>query len=91
MATNFPGSKTTSEQDIQAKAFAAARQAFEGGYYRTGERDASTFLKRAFPEFEDLWPELPVWAERVYGPMLKALMPTHEAVEDAQTDQEVGA
>ena len=91
MATNFPGSKTTSEQDIQAKAFTAARQGFEGGYYRTGERDASTFLKRAFPEFEDLWPELPVWADRVYGPMLKAFMPADEAVEDAQTDQEVGA
>jgi exodeoxyribonuclease V gamma subunit len=91
MAMHFPGSKTTSEQDIQAKAFTAARQAFEGGYYRTGERDASTLLQRAFAEFEDLWPELPVWAERVYGPMLQALIPAHEAVEDTQTDQEVGA
>jgi len=91
MATHFPGPKATTEPDIQAKAWAAARQAFEGGFNRTGERDASSFLQRAFADFEDLWPELPAWAERVYGPMLKALMPFGDMVVDTQTDQEAPA
>ena len=91
MATHFPGPKTTSEQDIQAKAFAAARQAFEGGFNRPGEREASTCLQRAFTEFEDLWPELPEWAERVYGPMLQALTTADGAGLAADTDQGVDA
>ena len=79
------------EQDIQAKAFAAARQAFEGGFNRPGEREASTCLQRAFTEFEDLWPELPEWAERVYGPMLQALTTADGAGLAADTDQGVDA
>jgi exodeoxyribonuclease V gamma subunit len=79
MATHFPSSKTKPEE-VATKAVSAARQAFEGGFRQEGERATSPSLQRAFPEFEDLWTELPVWAERVYGPMLQALMPlTSEA------------
>ncbi|MDP5117065.1 MAG: exodeoxyribonuclease V subunit gamma [Burkholderiaceae bacterium] len=74
MATHFPTGKTKPEE-IATKAVSAARQAFEGGFRQQGERATSPSLQRAFPEFEDLWTELPVWAERVYGPMLQALMP----------------
>jgi exodeoxyribonuclease V gamma subunit len=74
MATHFPSSKTKPE-DIATKAASAARLAFEGGFSQQGERETSSCLQRVFPEFEDLWPELPNWAERVYGPMLQALMP----------------
>ena len=74
MATHFPSSKTKPEE-VATKAVSAARQAFEGGFRQEGERATSPSLQRAFPEFEDLWTELPVWAERVYGPMLQALMP----------------
>jgi exodeoxyribonuclease V gamma subunit len=75
MATHFPSSHLKSDDEVQDKAYAAALQAFAGGYNRPGEWSASTCLQRAFPEFEDLWSELPVWAERVYGPMLQALIP----------------
>jgi exodeoxyribonuclease V gamma subunit len=79
MATHFPSAKTKPEE-VPTKAVSAARQAFEGGFRQQGERATSPSLQRAFPEFEDLWTELPVWAERVYGPMLQALMPlTNEA------------
>jgi hypothetical protein len=74
MAARFPSSKTKPE-DISTKAASAARLAFEGGFSLQGERATSSCLQRAFPEFEDLWPDLPMWAERVYGPMLQALMP----------------
>ena len=74
MATHFPSSKTKPEE-IATKAASAARLVFEGGFSQLGERATSSCLQRAFPEFEDLWPELPSWAERVYGPMLHALMP----------------
>jgi len=74
MATHFPSSKTKPE-DIATKAASAARLAFEGGFSQQGELGTSSCLQRVFPEFEDLWPELPNWAERVYGPILQALMP----------------
>jgi len=74
MATHFPSAQTKPEE-LATKAVSAARQAFEGGFRQQGERATSPSLQRAFPEFEDLWTELPVWAERVYGPMLQALMP----------------
>ena len=63
-------------------AHAAARHAFEGGHQRQGERDTSPSLQRAFPAFEDLWPDLPVWAERVYGPLLQAVL-RHRAEDPA--------
>jgi exodeoxyribonuclease V gamma subunit len=78
MATHFPSSKTKPE-DIATKATSAARLAFEGGFSQQGERATSSCLQRVFPEFEDLWPDLPTWAERVYGPMLQALTPLASA------------
>ena len=74
IATHFPSSKTKPEE-VATKAVSAARQAYEGGFRQQGERATSPSLQRAFPEFEDLWTELAVWAERVYGPMLQTLMP----------------
>jgi exodeoxyribonuclease V gamma subunit len=71
------------------KAFAAARKAYEGGYGVTGERDSANCLKRAFPEFEDLSPALPSWAERLYGPILHALDSTQNPQLD-MTDADQG-
>jgi hypothetical protein len=79
MATHFPSSKTNPE-DIASKAVSAARQAYEGGYNGPGERTTSSSLERAFPEFDDLWTDLPDWAQRVYGPMLQVLMPSVNAI-----------
>ena len=92
MATHFPSEKLKTDEEVKAKAYGEARQAFEGGYNGQGERDASTCLQRAFPEFESIWPALPEWAERVYGPMLQALMPTEVVAADGDmADQELGA
>jgi exodeoxyribonuclease V gamma subunit len=74
MATHAPSGALKPVDEVNDKAHAAALQAFEGGFNRPGEWHASTCLQRAFPEFENLWPDLPMWAERVYGPMLQALL-----------------
>ena len=74
MATHAPSGALKPVDEVNDKAHAAALQAFEGDFNRPGEWHASTCLQRAFPEFENLWPDLPMWAERVYGPMLQALL-----------------
>lgn len=91
MASHFPSPNSKTAELVKAKACSAARQTFDGGFNRPGEREASTCLQRAFADFDDLWPDLPVWAERVYGPLMQALMPSADAMEAAETDQEVGA
>jgi len=63
----------------------AARVAFEGGF-GVGEVQQSTYLKRAFKRFDDVWPAMQVWAERVYGPMLQAVRV--EAIWDSETAEE---
>ena len=75
----FPSDKHSPAQAERA-AQAAARQAFVGGFRSTGERLTSPSLQRAYPEFEDLWPELSAWAQRVYGPLLQAACPSHQEV-----------
>lgn len=54
------------------QAQAAARVAFEGGY-AMGEMQQSPYLQRAFEHFDDVWPAMQTWAERVYGPLLQAV------------------
>ena len=73
IARQFPNAKHSPTQVAQA-AQTAARQAFEGGYRRIGERSTSASLQRAYPEFEDIWPGLSEWAQRVYGPLLQTVL-----------------
>ena len=72
LSQHAPSDKHSPAQAARA-AQAAARRAFEGGARSTGERDTSPSLHRAYAEFDDLWPGLSVWAQRVYGPLLAAI------------------
>ncbi len=72
VSDRFPTEKHSPAQAVHA-AHMAARHAFEGGYHSQGERHTSPSLHRAFAEFDELWPGLPAWAKRVYGPLLQAL------------------
>ena len=72
LSQRFPNDKHSPAQAARA-AQAAARRAFEGAFRSTGERDTSPSLHRAYAEFEDLWPGLSEWAQRVYGPLLAAV------------------
>jgi len=63
----------------------AARMAFEGGF-GVGEVQQSLYLKRAFEQFDDVWPAMQSWAERVYGPLLQAVRV--ESVWDSEAAEE---
>ena len=67
------------------QAQAAARVAFEGGY-AMGEVQQSPYLQRAFEQFDDVWPAMQTWAERVYGPLLQAVRV--ESVWDTEAAEE---
>ena len=72
-----------SPSQVAQAAQAAARKAFEGGYKRLGERQTSPSLQRAFPEFDALWPGLPAWADRVYGPLLQTTQTSQTSLVEA--------
>jgi exodeoxyribonuclease V gamma subunit len=63
----------------------AARVAFQGGF-GVGEVQQSPYLQRAFEQFDDVWPAMPSWAERVYGPLLQAVRV--EAIWDSEAAEE---
>jgi exodeoxyribonuclease V gamma subunit len=67
------------------QAQAAARVAFEGGF-GVGEVQQSPYLQRAFEQFDDVWPAMQTWAERVYGPLLQAVRV--ESVWDTEAAEE---
>jgi exodeoxyribonuclease V gamma subunit len=50
----------------------AAEQVFVGNARQPGELPRSEHLKRAFDGFEAIASDLPVWAQRLYGPMVAA-------------------
>jgi exodeoxyribonuclease V gamma subunit len=50
----------------------AAEQAFVGNARQPGEQARSEHLKRAFDGFEVIASDLPIWAQRLYGPMVAA-------------------
>ncbi len=50
----------------------AAEQAFVGSARQPGEQAHSEHLKRAFDGFEVIASDLPIWAQRLYGPMVAA-------------------
>lgn len=57
----------------------AARTAFESGFHRSGERDESAYLGRAFESYDALMAELPDWAQQLYGDLarhVKTSMPS---------------
>ena len=76
--------KNSPEKSAQ-QAQAAARVAFEG-VFGVGEVQQSPYLKRAFERFDDVWPAIQIWAERVYLPMLQAVRV--EAVWDSEAAEE---
>ncbi len=57
------------------KARKAARAEYEGGFNRKGERDASPYLQRTWPDFDALWSdgEFPGLAERLLRPLQVAI------------------
>ena len=67
------------------QALAAARTSFEGGF-SMGELQKSPYLRRAFERFDDVWPDMQPWAERIYLPLLQAS--SVESVHAAQTFEE---
>jgi exodeoxyribonuclease V gamma subunit len=80
----FPPEKNSPAQTAQ-QAQAAARVAFEGGF-GVGEVQQSPYLQRAFAQFDDVWPAMQTWAERVYGPLLQAVRV--ESVWDSEAAEE---
>lgn len=54
----------------QEDTMAIARQAFDGTAQKTGEHAQSLSLLRVFEGFEALQDSLPIWADRLYGPMV---------------------
>ena len=56
-------------------AFEKAREAFEGGYMRTGEADSTFALRRAYADFDQLRDSgnFPTWAKRLYGGLFNHL------------------
>lgn len=58
----------------------AARQSFEGGYNRVGERDRQPALARAWPDFDTLWEHREAfvkWAETLYQPLREHAQVVH--------------
>jgi exodeoxyribonuclease V gamma subunit len=51
-----------------------AQKTFEGGQFG-GERAESSYLQRAFENYDDLSDGLPFWAEELYGDLLAAVTP----------------
>ena len=49
-----------------------AQAAFDGGHW-PGERTESAYLARAFESYDEIEPELPDWAELLYGDMARQL------------------
>ena len=56
----------------EGHALQAAQEVFVGHARQPGERSRSEHVKRAFHTFDAIAPELPTWAQRVYGPMVAA-------------------
>ena len=70
------------------QALAIARNCFEGGFHM-GELQKSSYLQRAFERFDDIWPAMQPWAERVFHPLLLASSvltpPASETVQESET------
>ena len=49
-----------------------ARAELEGGFNRSGEWQQSSYLQRVVDSYDALAPELPAWAEALYGPLWQA-------------------
>lgn len=57
-----------------------AQQCFEGNRQRTGELQKHAVLQRVFTRFDDLRAEQPVWAEALYGQMIRSVqVVSHES------------
>ena len=57
-----------------------AREAFEGGYNRSGERQQDAYLARAWPNFDALFcDDFRALAERLYQPLRQQLNPEADA------------
>jgi exodeoxyribonuclease V gamma subunit len=69
--------KSSSAKATQQSAREAARKAYEGDPYSKGrpERDQSTELARAYPDFEALWAdgEFAQWCDQLLAPLWRAL------------------
>jgi exodeoxyribonuclease V gamma subunit len=57
----------------------AAQTAFDGSHRRPGEYAESAYLARAFESYDDIAPELPHWAELLYGDLLQHARPAPPA------------
>jgi exodeoxyribonuclease V gamma subunit len=67
----------------------AARTTFESDFHRSGERDESAYLGRAFESYDALMAELPGWAQQLYGDLarhVKTGMPSSFA-DELNTEQ----
>ena len=64
-------SEKNSPAKTQLQALSAARICFEGGY-KMGELQKSPYLQRAFERFDDIWPAMQPWAERVLRTLQQA-------------------
>lgn len=59
---------------LNTKALDAARNEFDGGFGRAGEREQSLELQRCFQSFDELQPEFCDQAQRLYGVMLERIV-----------------
>jgi exodeoxyribonuclease V gamma subunit len=74
----------------ESSAEAALRQAqdiFEGGFSTEGEWTRSPYLQRSFESFEDIAPNLPQWANTLYGALITQVQLTR-AVEATEPSGE---
>ena len=56
-----------------------ARTVFEGTFEKAPERKRSDYLARAFSDYEEIAPELPHWAQVIYGDMYRHAKPLEAA------------
>jgi exodeoxyribonuclease V gamma subunit len=73
------------KQNTELNPSEAAEQAFVGNARQPGEQARSEHLKRAFDGFEAIASDLPVWAQRLYGPMVAT---AHLLASDDDTEGE---
>ncbi len=64
------------ESSVEA-ALRQAQEVFDGGFSTEGEWTRSPYLQRSFESFEDMAPNLPQWANNLYGALITQVQLTH--------------
>lgn len=61
--------------ECQSDAVIAAKNAYEGGRYSSGETANNPYLQRIYPNFESLWSDsaFTAWSQRLLGPLKESV------------------